>query len=166
MTLYKEWKKLLEGQTSETFEAFWDEYAKAEMAIYTHILEHKDEHLTGTVGELAEKFQVRPVIFTGFLDGVETSLNGEIDLDSVAEDTAIDLDIDFQKLYTNMLKADAPHLYELEAWDNVYTEDERSVITREFKKSRTYHAPKKIGRNEPCPCGSGKKYKNCCGKNA
>ena len=24
----------------------------------------------------------------------------------------------------------------------------------------------KIGRNEPCPCGSGKKYKNCCGKNA
>ena len=25
--------------------------------------------------------------------------------------------------------------------------------------------PKKIGRNEPCPCGSGKKYKNCHGKN-
>ena len=24
----------------------------------------------------------------------------------------------------------------------------------------------KIGRNDPCPCGSGKKYKNCCGKNA
>ena len=23
---------------------------------------------------------------------------------------------------------------------------------------------KKIGRNDPCPCGSGKKYKNCCGK--
>ena len=24
----------------------------------------------------------------------------------------------------------------------------------------------KIGRNDPCPCGSGKKYKNCCGRNA
>jgi preprotein translocase subunit SecA len=24
----------------------------------------------------------------------------------------------------------------------------------------------KVGRNEPCPCGSGKKYKKCCGKNA
>ena len=24
----------------------------------------------------------------------------------------------------------------------------------------------KVGRNDPCPCGSGKKYKNCCGKNA
>jgi hypothetical protein len=26
-----------------------------------------------------------------------------------------------------------------------------------------YRAPRKIGRNEPCPCGSGKKYKKCCG---
>jgi len=24
----------------------------------------------------------------------------------------------------------------------------------------------KVGRNQPCPCGSGKKYKNCCGKGA
>ena len=27
-----------------------------------------------------------------------------------------------------------------------------------------YRAPKKVGRNEPCPCGSGKKYKKCCGR--
>jgi preprotein translocase subunit SecA len=27
-------------------------------------------------------------------------------------------------------------------------------------------ASQKVGRNDPCPCGSGKKYKNCCGKNA
>ncbi|MBR6997252.1 MAG: SEC-C domain-containing protein [Prevotella sp.] len=27
-----------------------------------------------------------------------------------------------------------------------------------------YIAPKTPGRNEPCPCGSGKKYKNCCGR--
>ncbi|OQX86863.1 hypothetical protein B6D60_05320 [candidate division KSB1 bacterium 4484_87] len=26
-------------------------------------------------------------------------------------------------------------------------------------------ATPKIGRNDPCPCGSGKKYKHCCGKN-
>ncbi len=25
-------------------------------------------------------------------------------------------------------------------------------------------AEEKVGRNEPCPCGSGKKYKKCCGK--
>ena len=33
-------------------------------------------------------------------------------------------------------------------------------------KKATPKRVKKIGRNEPCPCGSGKKYKNCCGKNA
>jgi hypothetical protein len=26
-----------------------------------------------------------------------------------------------------------------------------------------YRAPAKVGRNEPCPCGSGRKYKKCCG---
>jgi len=29
---------------------------------------------------------------------------------------------------------------------------------------KTVTVEKKIGRNEPCPCGSGKKYKKCCGK--
>ena len=29
---------------------------------------------------------------------------------------------------------------------------------------RTPKKSKKIGRNDPCPCGSGKKYKQCCGK--
>lgn len=32
-------------------------------------------------------------------------------------------------------------------------------------KVKTTRKVEKIGRNEPCPCGSGKKYKNCCGKN-
>lgn len=35
----------------------------------------------------------------------------------------------------------------------------------ENKPSGTIVKGKKIGRNDPCPCGSGKKYKNCCGQN-
>ena len=31
-------------------------------------------------------------------------------------------------------------------------------------KPMPVHVEKKVGRNDPCPCGSGKKYKNCCGK--
>ena len=38
--------------------------------------------------------------------------------------------------------------------------------TRERQKQQPVHAEKTVGRNEPCPCGSGKKYKQCCGKNA
>jgi preprotein translocase subunit SecA len=33
------------------------------------------------------------------------------------------------------------------------------------KKPVVKKASEKIGRNDPCPCGSGKKYKKCCGKN-
>ncbi len=164
MSLYEEWKKLLETQTEDSFDEFWEEYSAAEKAIYTHILEHKDEHLTGTIRELSEKFNCRPVIFEGFLDGITTSLNNEIDAEPYTEDTEVDLDVDHKKLYFNMLKADAPHLFSLKAWDNVISEEERAEITKEYKRSKTYVAPKKIGRNEPCPCGTGKKYKNCCGK--
>lgn len=45
----------------------------------------------------------------------------------------------------------------------------KKKITNDGGKETAKKAPKrvkKIGRNEPCPCGSGKKYKNCCGKNA
>ena len=43
----------------------------------------------------------------------------------------------------------------------------KKMITNDGKEADTKKAPKrvnKIGRNDPCPCGSGKKYKNCCGK--
>ncbi|MBQ8008884.1 MAG: preprotein translocase subunit SecA [Bacteroidaceae bacterium] len=36
--------------------------------------------------------------------------------------------------------------------------------TREQQKASPYVAPKRVGRNDPCPCGSGKKFKNCHGK--
>ena len=37
--------------------------------------------------------------------------------------------------------------------------------TRERQKPQPVHVEKTVGRNDPCPCGSGKKYKQCCGKN-
>jgi preprotein translocase subunit SecA len=43
---------------------------------------------------------------------------------------------------------------------------ENSKHSDETVKKAPSKAEEKIGRNESCPCGSGKKYKNCCGKNA
>lgn len=46
-------------------------------------------------------------------------------------------------------------------------ENTKNVTTNESEESAPKRKPKKskkIGRNEPCPCGSGKKYKQCCGK--
>lgn len=40
------------------------------------------------------------------------------------------------------------------------------VVEREKKQTTYQREGKKVGRNDPCPCGSGKKYKNCCGRSA
>jgi len=44
-------------------------------------------------------------------------------------------------------------------------EDPTKQDTREQQKSQPIHVDKVPGRNDPCPCGSGKKYKNCHGAN-
>ena len=47
-------------------------------------------------------------------------------------------------------------------------EKERQMFTNKddsVKKEPKKNTDKKVGRNDPCPCGSGKKYKHCCGKN-
>ena len=99
----------------------------------------------------------------GFLDGIQTSLNsGQLDMNKVKMDTEIDLDIDFEKLYFNMHKADADYLWSLEEWDDVLSEERREELYTEYRRSRTVHVEKRPGRNDPCHCGSDKKYKNCC----
>ena len=43
-------------------------------------------------------------------------------------------------------------------------EKEKNTFDNVSHRSFTVVNKKKVGRNEPCPCGSGKKYKHCCGK--
>jgi len=45
------------------------------------------------------------------------------------------------------------------------SQDPTKQDTREVQKTQPIHVEKKVGRNDPCPCGSGKKYKNCHGAN-
>lgn len=63
-----------------------------------------------------------------------------------------------------MLDAEADYLYSLPQWEQLLTEEKRKEITKAYKKSKTVVKGEKIGRNDPCPCGSGKKYKKCCGR--
>ena len=165
MTLFKQWRDLIENQTDATFKEFWGEYSSAETKIYSAILDKPEEKVTGKIGELAAAHDVRPVIYMGFLDGINTSLkNGEIELENLDENSEIELDIDFEKLLYNMLAADAEYLYTLPQWEEVLEADKIKEIVKAFKKSKTVVKGEKIGRNDPCPCGSGKKYKKCCGK--
>ena len=156
----------MEQQTDATIDEFWQEYAGAEQRVYQNILANYPEKLTGKLSELAEKFNARPVIFMGFMDGINSSLKEEKDLEKITEDSDLEFDIDYEKLYYNMLKADADYLYTLEEWLNVFDEDKLKSIVKDYRRSKIVHVEKKPGRNDPCPCGSGKKYKNCCGRNA
>jgi len=165
MTLFKQWRELIENQTDATFKDFWTEYSGAETKIYSAILDKPEEKVSGKIGELAAEHDVRPVIYMGFLDGINTSLKGgEIELENLDENSEIELDIDMEKLLYNMLAADAEYLYTLPQWESVLSADKIKEIVKAFKKSKTVVKGEKIGRNDPCPCGSGKKYKKCCGK--
>ncbi len=165
MTLFEQWRDLIENQTDATFREFWEEYSGAETKIYSAILDKPEEKVAGKIGELAAAHEVRPVIYMGFLDGINTSLNGgEIELENLDENSEIELDIDFEKLLYNMLAADAEYLYTLPQWEEVLPAEKIKEVVKAFKKSKTVVKGEKIGRNDPCPCGSGKKYKKCCGK--
>lgn len=166
MTLFEEWRDLIENQTEDTFPEFWKEYSEAETKIYSDILDRPEEKMTGTLGELAEKYQVRPVIFMGFLDGVDSSLKKSNDFENFDENSQVEVEIEPEKLFYNMLAADAEYLYGLPQWETILGEEKMTQIAKEYKRSKTIVKGKKIGRNEPCPCGSGKKYKHCCGKTA
>ncbi len=165
MNLYEQWQKLINSQTDETFDDFWEKYSSAEIRIYSGILDDPDQDVIGAFKALAEKYAADHVIFMGFLDGINTSLKNEQNFKEFDENSEIDLEIDYEKLYFNMLEASADYLYTLPQWDNILTEEKRQEIAKNWKRSKTVIKDKEPGRNDPCPCGSGKKFKKCCGAN-
>lgn len=165
MSLYQEWVDLYEGQTNETFQKFWNEYSAAETKIYTELLSSPESKYEGVVKDKAAELDIDIKIFMGFLDGINDSLKDSLDIEKIEPDTQFSLDVDYEKLYFNMLDAKADYLYTLPQWDAILTEEKRAEITKAFKKSKTVVKEVRIGRNDPCPCGSGKKYKKCCGAN-
>ena len=165
MTLYEQWKELIENQTEETFEEFWEEYAGTETKLYSAILDDPAKKIEGTLGELAAENEIRPVIYMGFLDGIDTSLKKSQDFQSFDENSKVEIEIEPETLFYNMLAAGADYLYGLPQWEDILGLDKMKEIVKKYKQSKTVVKEKKIGRNEPCPCGSGKKYKHCCGRN-
>ncbi len=163
MSLYQDWTNLIENQTAETFDDFWEKYSSTEQRIYQGILKDKKKKVTGTFKDLAEQYEADPVIFMGFLDGIQTSLKKTFDLDKITEESELTLEIIWDKLFFNMLNAQADYLFGLEEWDDILTLDERKELADQWRRSRTVVKEKEPGRNDPCPCGSGKKYKKCCG---
>ena len=166
-TLLETWRGLAYASQKSQRESdmFWANYFNLEKGIYEQILAEPETVVTGTVKELAEKYNVEVLIMIGFLDGINDSLKNPNPIEEMTEDTEVNLGYDIELLYKNMVEAKAEWLYTLDAWNTLIPdENRRKELYKEQKNSHTVVKDKKVGRNEPCPCGSGKKYKFCCGR--
>ena len=143
----------------------WAAYFEEEKNIYAELLKPPDTVVTGTVKELAEKYGISLMSMTGFLDGINDSLKEANPIEEMEEDTVVNLGFDKALLYKNMVAAEADWLYNLKEWNDIFDEETRKALYKEQKASTTIRKDPKVYPNDPCPCGSGKKYKKCCGKN-
>ncbi len=167
MSLLQEWREYAYSLDTNQKEGqiFWANYFNIEQGIYEQLLANPDTVVEGTVKELAEKYGTELSVMVGFLDGINDSLKVPNPIEEMEEDTKVNLGFDKEKLYYNMVEAKATWLYELPVWEELLTEEKRKELYLTQKKSGTVVKEKKVGRNDPCTCGSGKKYKKCCGAN-
>ena len=154
MALLKTWRDMAYSATANKgdLQRLWADYFQKEKDIYAQLLKNPDEVAKGTVKELA--------------DGINDSLKEQNPIEEMEEDTEVNLGFDKELLYKNMVAAQADWLYELPEWEDIFDEATRKELYRIQKLSTTVVKPEKIYPNDPCPCGSGKKYKKCCGKKA
>ena len=166
MSLMEDWEVLANQYNTDqaTAQKFWTDYYMQEKAVYEKMLTEPVEVEKGTVAELAEKYSMDVVRFGGFLDGINESLKTPNPVDTIVAESEVTVDIDLEKLYYNMVAAKADWLYELPMWNDLLPAEKRKELYKQQKASGTIRKEKKIGRNDPCPCGSGLKYKKCCGK--
>ena len=117
-------------------------------------------------GELQKFWQRYFLLEKGVYEKLLTNPDEKVNpIETMDENTRVNLVFDKEKLYKNMVDAKADWLYNLPMWDDIFDKETKHRLYMEQKKSGTVIVGKKVGRNDPCPCGSGKKYKFCCGKN-
>lgn len=165
MSLYKQWTDMVVEYVKTKGEAaFWNEYSEIETKIYSKLLVNHSEVKKASIKSLAEEFDTTNEFVMGFVDGVNDSLKNSYDLEALTAEEELVFDIDFENLYFNMLDAKAEYLYDLPQWDAIFSQEKRKEISNKYKESKIVRNENKTGRNDPCTCGSGKKYKKCCGK--
>ncbi|MCL2168814.1 MAG: SEC-C metal-binding domain-containing protein [Defluviitaleaceae bacterium] len=163
MGVYKDWLSAAYDERGGLVSRTWDAYLPLEQAIYEKMLANKDNTIKGTLSELAEKHSMSLEQCIGFLDGISGAMDEVPDFESFDADSMVDVTIDFETLYKKMVEYKADHLWTLPEWESVFSADERKAMYKEQKASGTVIVGEKTGRNDPCPCESGKKYKKCCG---
>ena len=162
MALHDAWKRIAFDTQGQAVKRVWDEYLLKEKKLYKEIISGKLELIEGSMTELSERFGLSLTHMIAFVDGIHEAVDGLPEISEIEADTEIKLLIDFKRLYKQMVEYKAKDLYNLPEWNEIFSGEEQREYYMEQKKAHTVIRSEKIGRNEPCPCGSGKKYKKCC----
>ena len=139
MALLEQWQKISYNQEQDqaTLQKFWQNYFLLEKGIYEQLLDNPDEVVSGTVKELANKYEIDIMAMTGFLDGINDSLIQPNPIETMEEDTQVSLAFDKEALYRNMVDAKADWLYELPQWDQIFDAETKKRLYREAKNAHT-----------------------------
>ena len=147
--------------------------------IYEHVVEEYEEKIKEFPDELKNEFEKAislRVIDTHWMDHINAMslLREGIYLRQYAQENPLQAyTAEGYEMFDNLLATIdmdiSRYLLNAEIRQNTEREQVIKGTPNEDKsktKKQTPKRVKKIGRNDPCPCGSGKKYKQCCGKNA
>ncbi len=106
MALLEQWQKVAYNEKADRGELqrFWQRYFLLEKGVYEQLLTNPDEKVEGTVKELAEKYNLSVMEMTGFLDGINDSLVEANPIDTMEEDTKVNLVFDKEKFMNNPMK--------------------------------------------------------------
>ena len=136
--------------SKEQLEKFWGRYFSIERGIYEQLLTEPDVEVKGTVKELAEKYGQEVLTMVGFLDGINDSLKVPNPIETMTEDTEVNLIFDKELLYKNMIDAKADWL--MKKRKNSCTVSRNSPVrsAKERKSEEMIHVHAEVVKNIKC----------------
>ncbi|WP_066505866.1 preprotein translocase subunit SecA [Abyssisolibacter fermentans] len=139
------------------------------------VYDKKEEEITSERMRDVERIILLKVVDSKWMDhidamdqlrqGIGLRAMGNVDPVLAYKNEGFDM---FQDMIKSIQEDTIKHLFNISLEQNVQRERVAQVTGTSHgagnNKPKTVVKGKKIGRNDPCPCGSGKKYKKCCGK--
>src|SRR6266545_3673078 len=164
------YKGLFEGGLEDRNEVVWSELVDAANdlfpeEVYDHIKKAYDDGLV-------DEYVVHPDwVDEQMVTGKDAVLADLLEWNHLVEDVTVEMGAWFENREHGGEWDEDEDWFEEGEWDEDDEEDEWDAGRRRlsalngnnFAPTDPYRAPDKVGRNDPCPCGSGKKYKRCCG---
>ena len=164
------YKSLFEGRLEDRNEVVWSELVDAANDLYP---EEVYDHIKKAYDDgLVDEYIVDPEWVDEQIDlGKDAVLADLPEWNHLVEDVTVEMGAWFENREHGDEWDEDEDWYEEDEWDEDDEEDEWDAGRRRLSTlngnnlapTQPYRAPETVGRNDPCPCGSGKKYKKCCG---